>query len=636
MNKLFPLAIIIAPLLLSCVASDITAIDKSKAPLPVFVDATKKAGISSKPTWKYGGPAVADLNADGRYELMLSNHHRAPAQLFWAQDGNTYKEHDSPLMKHDVHGIAPGDYDRDGDADLLISLGGGNGTKPQPPRLLRNDDGTLTDVTDEVGIAGMGARGRAVRWVDLDLDGDLDLIQINAAVLVDENIPRNLMFENTGDGRFKYIKNAAFEDIDAERVLLTDINGDHITDLVCFTPLSVWQGDGNFNFTDVTESVIPSELQDMQHVTSAATVDIDNDGDLDLYLTRGKTYYELANDSLEFDPETTRLDIRDEGNKSQDGLNFTAPGNVQLSGFFRWYRGKEFEPTVYLGSAKTPIKAPTELTEVSTEMAAGFPTELDQNGWYLGYLGDGKWRFEWLLKDNLAWGLRASITGVESVQSDWKAAQTDLKDQLLINNNGQFKSNQFELPASHADNNWGVTHGDFNNDSWEDLLVYRFGKLRKRLPDMMLINNQGKGFIPHFDHQATKAGIDSHGDMGAAFDYNADGKVDILSGDDNAGRWHLFENATVNDNHYLQVQVGYSEQGVDPIGAEVWVSTAEGVFYRVVGSAGATHSQSVLNTVHVGLGKQTVADEVRVRWRSGEETTILSTPVDQRIFVPSK
>ncbi len=607
-----------------------------------FKDVTASSGITSKPTWKYGGPSIADLNGDGRYELMLSNHHREPAQLFWANgDAFTYTEHTRPIMKHDVHGIAPGDYDQDGDADLLISLGGGNGTKPQPPRLLRNDNGKFVDVTDQVGIAGMGARGRAVRWVDLDLDGDLDLIQINAAVLVDENIPRNLMFENLGNGTFKYVQNTEFENIDAERVLLTDINGDDIADLICFTPLSVWQGTGGFNFVDVSNTVLPKSALALDHVMTAADIDIDNDGDLDLYLARGKTYYELANNSLEFDPVSTRLDIRDEGNKSHDGVSFTADGDLVLSNFFRWYRGKEFEPKVYLGSAKTPIDSPLKGTElqdakmtITPDMAAGFPEDLDQSGWYLGYLGGGQWRFEWLLKDHLAWGLRTSISGVSSVQPDWPPSNTDLTDRLLINQGGTFIEPDFALPAEHKGNNWGVTHADFDNDGWQDLFVYRFGKLRQRLPDMLLRNQQGKGFVADFGHGATNAGIDSHGDMGATFDYNQDGKVDILSGDDNPGRWHLFENTTPLKNNYLQVQVGYSPQGVDPIGAQVWVNTEKNTVYRTVGSAGATHSQSLLNTVHVGLGSNAQAQSVTVRWRNGEEKTVSSVNANQRIQFP--
>lgn len=420
-----------------------------------FKEVTEQVGLVTKNTWKYGGPSIADLNGDGQYELMLSNHHRADAQLFWGTKDNNYREHHSALMKFDVHGVAPGDYDQDGDADLLVSLGGGNGSTPQPPRLLRNDNGELVDVTEGSGIENMGARGRAVRWIDLDLDGDLDLIQINAAVLVDEKIPRNLMFENVGDGQFRYIPNQAFEGIDAERVLLTDINGDHIPELVCFTPLSIWQGTGDFNFINIDKPSLPSSVQGLKHVMAAADLDFDNDGDLDLYLARGKTYCELANNSLEFDPQTRRMDLRDEGNKSHDGVSFTADADIQLGNFFRWYRGKEFDAKVFLGRKKTPIDAPLDEVNITQDMANGFPDNLEESGWYLGYLGDNQWRLEWLLKDDLAWGIRASVLGVASVQPDWKSNQAGLDDVLLINQGGRYTEASFDLPTEHSGNNWG-------------------------------------------------------------------------------------------------------------------------------------------------------------------------------------
>ena len=586
-----------------------------------FSDITQISGIGSLPTWKYGGPAIADLNGDGRYELMVTNHWMVPAKLFWATGGNSYEEHDSPLMEGDVHGIAPGDYDGDGDADLLVSVGGGNGAKPTPPRLLRNDDGKLVDVTEVSGLAGKGARGRAVRWVDLDLDGDLDILQINAPVVVTEDIPRNLMFENIGKGKFKYVANKRFENIDAEKMLVTDFNGDHIQDLVCFTPgVSLWLGTGEMNFIEVSDSMLPTELRDATHVIAAADFDMDNDGDLDLYLARGKTYYEVANNSVSLDAETGRLDLRDEGNAGQDGLRFKAEGSIELHDFFHWPRGVEFKPKVFLGADKIAIDAPSDNLSIDIERADGFPESLDESGWYLGHIGEGLWRFEWKLKENLAWGIRASITGVSSFETSWVPQQAGVPDLLLINEGSRFVDGSSMLPKQHADNNWGVTTGDFNNDGRSDLFVYRFGGLSKRVSDVLMLNQNGVGFSASLTHGATSFDApESHGDMGAAFDADLDGKVDIFSGDDDQGRWHLYQNTTSGIGNYLTVNVGYSKTGVDSIGAELWLTIDNQVLYRRVGSAGATHSQSVLNNVHFGLADNESAQNLRVRWRDGYE-----------------
>lgn len=50
---------------------------------PTFIDVTADANLSSFPSLKYGGPVVADLDADGTYDLVLSNHMYSRALVYW-------------------------------------------------------------------------------------------------------------------------------------------------------------------------------------------------------------------------------------------------------------------------------------------------------------------------------------------------------------------------------------------------------------------------------------------------------------------------------------------------------------------------------------------------------------------------
>ena len=605
--------------------------DTTEAKRIVFEDITEAAGLTSEESWKYGGPVVADITGNGRYDFAVGNHDEHPMELWYSNVDGTVRKHNSPLQGGDVHGAAPADFDGDGDVDIIVSVGGGNGKRPAPPRLLRNDNGQFTDVTIGSGLEDLGARGRTPRWIDMDLDGDLDLLHVVARQLPGETGPRNTVFENIGDGKFEFRESPGVQEAEAERVLVTDFNNDYISDLVLFEPITLWQGDGSFVFKNVTEELLPPDFDGEQFITTVADADFDNDGDRDLYLSRGKTYYQTANNSVDFDPATGRIDLRDKGLEGQDGMSFEALGDVTLQEFWHWRRLKGLVLPVYLGSSKTRIDTPVEAVVISRAMADGFPDDISENGWYLGHIGNGKWRLEWLLDGDIAWDVRATITGVSSVQTDWTPQDyNNVPDVLLENKGGKFVDVSNRLPLQTRDSNWGVTHGDFDNDGYEDFFVYRFGKLSSRVPDVLLRNVGGKKFVATTAHGAYAGPAKAHGDMGAAFDFDMDGKIDLLNGDDDLGYWHLYKNQTPEAGNYLIVSLGYSDQRTDPMAATVTVKTASGLSQtKDVGSAGANHTQSLMSILHFGVGSASDDIDVTVRWRDGTTKTVTDLSANQ-------
>ena len=132
-----------------------------------------------------GGVAVVDLDGDERPDLVfvdggdLLDLEPGPRIVVFrnarAEDGSPRFERVDGIPEMDGHGmgVAAGDVDRDGDADLYVSTMGRD-------RLLRNDSSPgeirLADATAEFGVPSDHAWSTAVGFADVDRDDDLDLI----------------------------------------------------------------------------------------------------------------------------------------------------------------------------------------------------------------------------------------------------------------------------------------------------------------------------------------------------------------------------------------------------------------------------------------------------------------------------
>ena len=170
------------------------------SPLPVFADVTKRSGIrfkheASRTSQKYlpesmgAGVAMFDYDNNGHLDLFFVNGAalRDPMprgaspdkadprywnRLYRNNGDRTFTDvtEAAGLRGHSYGmGVATGDYDNDGNADLLVTNLGGN--------ILyhNNGDGTFTDVTEKAGVTGSGWCVGAC-FVDYDRDGRLDLI----------------------------------------------------------------------------------------------------------------------------------------------------------------------------------------------------------------------------------------------------------------------------------------------------------------------------------------------------------------------------------------------------------------------------------------------------------------------------
>jgi hypothetical protein len=186
-----------------------------------FENATESAGIS-KADGNGLGVSVGDYNGDGWFDLYVAND-ATPNQLWINRRDGTFAD-EGMISGSAVNaagnpegsmGIASGDFDQDGDEDLFVSNIIG-----ETFAFYESDGrGSFEDVRARVGLAAPTAAftGFGTDWFDYDNDGWLDLFVANGAVNIIESqrgqpTPfrmRNLLFRNTGAGRFEETSPAA-------------------------------------------------------------------------------------------------------------------------------------------------------------------------------------------------------------------------------------------------------------------------------------------------------------------------------------------------------------------------------------------------------------------------------------------
>ncbi len=170
------------------------------------------------------------------------------------------------------------DFDLDGDPDRFVGFNGA------PSRLYRNDgSGGFADVASSVGLA-VSRRVRTSAWGDFDLDGDPDLLlgyapdSLAAGVLA--------LWRNEGGGAFTEVAGdvgLALEAGATRQASWVDYDADGDLDLFLAlrdVPNRLWRNDGAA-FADVSEE---SGLNDPRRSVGAVWFDADEDGDLDLYV----------------------------------------------------------------------------------------------------------------------------------------------------------------------------------------------------------------------------------------------------------------------------------------------------------------------------------------------------------------
>ena len=229
----------------------------------------------------YGSVAWGDYDNDSDLDILItgeagSNGVRV-AQVY-RNNGGIFGDIGATLTGVAFSSVAWGDYDKDGDLDILLT--GRNSNDEQIAKLYRNEAGNFVDANASLGGVAWGN----VAWGDYDNDGDPDILLSGSAVGF---ILTTKVYRNDGNG--------AFVDIEAGLVGVADSSvawGDYDKDGdldILMAGLSnsstnekttrLYRNDGNNTFTHSEVG-----LTGVQY-SSVAWGDYDNDDDLDILLT---------------------------------------------------------------------------------------------------------------------------------------------------------------------------------------------------------------------------------------------------------------------------------------------------------------------------------------------------------------
>jgi hypothetical protein len=492
-------------------------------------------------------------------------------------------------------GVALFDYNRDGRLDIFFANGANIATlkKDDPKyrnRLFRNDgNGAFTDVTEAAGLTGIGY-DMGVAAGDFDNDGWPDLFVAG--------VHRNTLYRNNRDG--------TFTNVTAKAGL------DHSVDPE-FGPL--W-------------------------AVAAAWVDVNNDGLLDLFVVN---YMQWKYDSKPLC-------------SFQGTADFCHP---------RFYKGQPNQLFLNKGDGTfEDVSAKWGIREhVSRGMGVGVadydldgrpdlfvPNDAFYNSLFHN-LGD---KFEEVA---FPAGVALPEDGsfVSGMGLDFRdfnndgypdIAFTALNNQtfpvFLNTGKGGFRevttqSGMRALTLRMA--GYGVGLYDFDNDGWKDLFVARGHVSSMAQPGLDIDQNntvfRNSGSSGKWLGFTEEAGLNARPPArhrGCAFgDLDGDGRIDVVV-TALAGDAELWMNRSERTGHWLDIALEGTKSNRDGIGAQIKVVAKAGAQYNHM-TTSVSYASSSAGPVHFGLGADSSAESVEIRWPSGTVQTLRNVAGDQVLKV---
>lgn len=440
----------------------------------------------------------------------------------------------------------------------------------------------FTNITEQAGIQLQPAMGDLIVWLDYDNDGWLDFFGGTESEI--------FLFRNNGNGTFtNLIVGSGLESIFPRAVAVGDCDNDGYDDLLISsfhnsTPPKVYKNLNGQSFTEVFST------PDLNNSHRAIWLDFNADGLIDfvtsslsgntvLYLNKGNCQFEAASG---FDPfNVGSLPVA--GDFNNDGLQDIFVGIDNTIKTNRLYKN-------ITGSNIQDITFNATISDFRKCVSAAWG-DMDNNGFldlYIGNIGSNRNVF------------------------------------FYNKGNSTFEDRTVSAGISDAGDARNCTWQDVNNDGWIDLFTTNHTATNK-----LYINNGNSTFT----NKAPESNISGPADgFGVSWgDFDKDGDLDVLiCGHSFAAV--LLRNELNSNNSFLNIKLIGTHDNRSAIGARASLYSNGSMQIREVnGGQGATGQDAL--ALHFGMGSQTLADSIIVKWPSGAIQKIFNISANQHLTI---